>query len=414
MFLASTLSFGMRKFLGPGVLFAATAIGVSHLVQSTRAGAEYGWSFIWIILLANLIKFPFFEFGTRYANATGESLIEGYQKLGKWAVYLYSLVTLAAIFTVTGAVSIVTAGLFAQLTGWEGSFGLLTAGVFLLCFIWLALGKYKFLDRSIKLIIGLLFLSTIAAFITTAWKTGFHWEWQSNPNFTQQVDLAFTMALVGWMPTAVDLSVWNSIWTVDKMKVDDIGRNKKEVLRDFHLGYWISAVSALLFLGIGTMLMYNSPEELPSQAIAFTGSLIDLYTTALGPNLRILIVVAATAAMFSTTLSVFDGYGRTLNRLVKAFHPKWNLPYAVTVFVVSIGGWFLVTAYQSHMTTLVQFAMLISLVVAPFVGFLNFKLVLSKEFPESHRPNLGMRVWASIGLLCLVILSLGYVIALFQ
>ncbi|NVK27203.1 MAG: divalent metal cation transporter, partial [Flavobacteriia bacterium] len=81
----------MRKYLGPGILFAATAIGVSHLVQSTRAGADYGWSFLWIILIANVLKFPFFEFGTRYANATGESLIEGYKKLGTWAVVLYAL-----------------------------------------------------------------------------------------------------------------------------------------------------------------------------------------------------------------------------------------------------------------------------------------------------------------------------------
>ena len=30
----------LLKTLGPGTLFASTAIGVSHLVQSTRAGAE--------------------------------------------------------------------------------------------------------------------------------------------------------------------------------------------------------------------------------------------------------------------------------------------------------------------------------------------------------------------------------------
>jgi len=30
------------KKLGPGLLFAGAAIGVSHLVQSTRAGADFG------------------------------------------------------------------------------------------------------------------------------------------------------------------------------------------------------------------------------------------------------------------------------------------------------------------------------------------------------------------------------------
>ena len=61
----------LLKALGPGILFASTCIGVSHLVQSTRAGAVYGFDLIWIILLANLFKYPFFEYASRYANATG-------------------------------------------------------------------------------------------------------------------------------------------------------------------------------------------------------------------------------------------------------------------------------------------------------------------------------------------------------
>ena len=48
------------KKLGPGLLFAGAAIGVSHLVQSTRAGADYGFTLIWALILANIIKYPFF------------------------------------------------------------------------------------------------------------------------------------------------------------------------------------------------------------------------------------------------------------------------------------------------------------------------------------------------------------------
>ena len=47
------MTFKLSK-LGPGLLFAGAAIGVSHLVQSTRAGAEYGWGLIWALLLINL------------------------------------------------------------------------------------------------------------------------------------------------------------------------------------------------------------------------------------------------------------------------------------------------------------------------------------------------------------------------
>jgi len=97
------------KNFGPGLLFAGAAIGVSHLVQSTRAGADFGLGIIWALLLVNLFKYPFFQFGPRYATATGESLLEGYLKLGKGVLTVYFIISLATIFTIQTAVTIVTA-----------------------------------------------------------------------------------------------------------------------------------------------------------------------------------------------------------------------------------------------------------------------------------------------------------------
>ena len=86
------------KKLGPGLLFAGAAIGVSHLVQSTRAGANFGFGLLWALLLVNLFKYPFFQFGPRYAMATGESLIDGYKQLGKAVLIAYFLLTFATMF----------------------------------------------------------------------------------------------------------------------------------------------------------------------------------------------------------------------------------------------------------------------------------------------------------------------------
>ena len=103
--------------LGPGLLFAGAAIGVSHLVQSTRAGAEFGFGLIWALLLVHLFKYPFFQFGPRYAAATGETLLDGYRKLGKGVLIAYYLLNFATMFTIQAAVTIVTAGLASQLFG---------------------------------------------------------------------------------------------------------------------------------------------------------------------------------------------------------------------------------------------------------------------------------------------------------
>ncbi|MEJ2186296.1 MAG: divalent metal cation transporter, partial [Gemmatimonadota bacterium] len=96
------------KSFGPGLLWAGAAIGVSHLVQSTRAGAEAGFALAGIILLALILKYPFFEYGPRYAAATGTSLVEGYGRIGRWAVWLYLLITLVTSVIVDGAIILFT------------------------------------------------------------------------------------------------------------------------------------------------------------------------------------------------------------------------------------------------------------------------------------------------------------------
>ena len=85
------------KKLGPGLLFAGAAIGVSHLVQSTRAGADFGFGLVWALVLIHIVKYPFFQFGPRYATATGESLLDGYKKLGKGVLVAYFILNIATV-----------------------------------------------------------------------------------------------------------------------------------------------------------------------------------------------------------------------------------------------------------------------------------------------------------------------------
>ena len=103
--------------LGPGLLFAGAAVGVSHLVQSTRAGADFGWGFLWALILVNLFKYPFFQYGPRFTVATKKSLLDGYMELGKGYLRAYFFLNIGTMFTIQTAVTIVTAGLASQVFG---------------------------------------------------------------------------------------------------------------------------------------------------------------------------------------------------------------------------------------------------------------------------------------------------------
>ncbi len=100
--------------LGPGILLAATAIGVSHLVQSVQAGGKYGLLFICFIIFAHIIKYPFFEIAARYSSVTKRSLLHGYNSLNKNYLIIYLIITLISIFTFLAAVTVVAAGIFCQ------------------------------------------------------------------------------------------------------------------------------------------------------------------------------------------------------------------------------------------------------------------------------------------------------------
>ena len=63
------------KISGPGLLFASTAIGVSHLIQSTRAGADFGLMIIGFVVTLATMWFTL-KADIAYAATQPEPVIE--------------------------------------------------------------------------------------------------------------------------------------------------------------------------------------------------------------------------------------------------------------------------------------------------------------------------------------------------
>ena len=202
--------------LGPGLLFAGAAIGVSHLVQSTRAGADFGFGLLWALLLVNFFKYPFFQFGPRFALATGESLLSGYAKLGKAVIVTYFILSLTTMFTIQTAVTIVTAGIAVELFGISTNIVYCGVAITFICSSLLFLGRFRLLDRGMKIIIFILSVSTIiATFLAFDQSKEIEWT-QVLPS--SSTGFAFLIAFMGWMPGPLDISVWHSLWSLEKKK----------------------------------------------------------------------------------------------------------------------------------------------------------------------------------------------------
>lgn len=409
------------KTLGPGLLYAGAAVGVSHLVQSTRAGAQFGFELAFVLILANLIKYPFFEFGPRYASATGKSLIDGYQKTGRWAVHLYSILTLTTMFAIQAAVTVVTAGLVGNIFHSSLNYIQLSAIILVVIAILLFIGRYSLLDNLIKYIIILLAISTLLAVIFATSKgvdTAKFEGWQFHIN--NPANLIFLVAFIGWMPAPIDISVWHSLWSQAKNEEMKEKSSLKQSLLDFNIGYIGTIFLALGFLTLGALIMFGSGEELSSKGVVFSGQLISMYTTSLGNWAYWIIAVAALTTMFSTTLTVFDAYPRVIQSLTPIYFPKQKdkstqqKTYWIAAIILFAGTLALMQVSKgkenSAMTSLINLATHLSFVTAPLFAVLNLLAVKNKQLDPEFRPKKAYLVFSYICLVVLTAFSIYYIV----
>ena len=402
---------GLRKFLksfGPGLLWAGSAIGVSHLVQSTRAGAVSGFALAGVIVFALALKYPFFEFGPRYAAATGESLVEGYHRVGRWAVWLYFVIILSTVVITNAAIILFTSSLFQYALGTSISPVLASAIVYGGCGILLWIGHFKALDMSIKIVLLLLAISTLIAASVVIPRADFS-------NFSlipmapagSTVGLAFLLALAGWMPSDIAISVYSSLWTLAKDKASGVRASVATARLDFKIAYGATAVLAFAFLTLGAGVMYGSGETFSSAGAVFSTQLIDLYVRTLGDWTRPIMIITALTAMFSTALTVMDGYPRVIDRTIKVIMIKdpaktanapISRPYWIALIAIGVAMTALLAVFVTSLTQMVDFVTIVAFLTGPILGFLNLKVITSPAVPKEHQPGKAMLAYAYFGL----------------
>ena len=413
---------GFSKTAGPGVLFACTAIGVSHLVQSTRAGADFGLMMLGFVILITVVKYPFFEYGSRYANSTQTSIIDGYKKLGRFALWLYFILTIASMFFVTGAVGFVTAGFFENLFGIDFLGEWTIVILFIVCVGILIIGKYTILDSLIKIIAVVLLVSTVFAFLFALYNGPVEPIFGFEPKELWDVSgIFFLLALMGWMPMAIDLSSWNSLWTLERMKQTDYKPKLKETLLEFRLAYLITGILAVMFVVLGTFIFYGTGQELPNNNSDFAHKVVTLYTETIGDWSYVIITASAFTVMFGTIIAVFDGYSRSLQRTVELIftekedksQTKFRPFYAVFLTLLATGSLIVIFQFENNLKDLVDFATVLSFVIAPVIAIFNFRLVTGKFLPREHQPSVFLRSLSFAGIIFLSCFALFFLVTKF-
>lgn len=402
----------MFQSLGPGILFAASAIGTSHLVQSTRAGADYGLWMIWVLLAIFIVKYPFFEFAPRYTVAARESIVSGYLRIGRWALALFLTASLLTMFTTVAAVTLFTASLAAVMVPIGVPVEVWSAIILVLVSALLIAGRYAVMDKVVKAMVLILFMATFFAvgivFGRPVPPEATHW-W---PQSIDPVMVAFTVALIGWMPIGLEISVFHSAWTMSRAKETGRLPTFREARWDFLIGYGACLVLAVMFLLLGVFVFFGHDGVFTAGTGVFARALFGAYQDIFGGWIAMVVKVAALAAMLSTVIALTDAYPRTWRLAAEALAPEMErfhgLLYLVLIVILCLGGFLIIIWFSADLPVLIDLAMTISFVGAPVIACLNFRAVHLSHVDPALRPGPAMRLYAAICLILLTALALGY------
>jgi Mn2+/Fe2+ NRAMP family transporter len=407
------LRFG--KTLGPGLIWAMVAIGQTHVILATYSGARFGFALLWVIVLAHILTYPVFEYGPRYAVATGESLLDAYTRLRKLRIFMiifFGFLLLTVPFLIMASLLSVTASVLHA--AWEGvSFGwwavIITVGTGALTFA----GRYKGLELLCIAMSGVLLIATVVAFCLRPPNPGELAAGALIPVIPAAS--ALTLVALMRMPTDAAASIMHSVWAVKKrdewIAGEGLQAGLKKSLLDLRIGFAFSFVIAVIFVSLGAVVLH--PRGVDLEGIDLAKTLSKIYTETVGPWAFPLFIGTAFIAVWGSFYTNVDGVPRMVEQLWNAATKKGatsGFPWLRVGYTIALltGGLVLTTVMESP-APLVLLAVSVGLIGYPMTYILNIYAVtrmVDKEFRPS-RLNLALAclgvAYAFVGMTLLVL-----------
>ncbi|MFC8196485.1 Nramp family divalent metal transporter [Streptomyces sp. NPDC060006] len=149
------------KYIGPGIVVAATGVGAGDLVATLIAGSNFGYTLLWAAVIGCLVKISLAEAAGRWHLSTGRTLFDGWASLGRWTSWFFGVYVVIWGF-VYGAAAMSSSGLPLQalfpdvmdLKWWA-----ILTGLVGLVFVWF--NKYAVFEKVMTVLVGVMFVVTV-------------------------------------------------------------------------------------------------------------------------------------------------------------------------------------------------------------------------------------------------------------
>lgn len=285
--------------LGPGLLLAATGVGVGDMVSSTIAGAEYGLTLVWALVLGVAVKFAITEGGARWQLATGTTLLEGWRDqlpsvllLGFFVYFVvWSYMVSSAL---VAASALVPAAVIPSVS-------LKTWGVVhaVAAFVLVYIGRYERFLSIIKWFVGVKFGALVVAVLMIVFWSGADW---TATGARTEFSTAYVLSLVGGVGGTVTLlsygywmkeQGWGGVARVPSARAD------------------LTVSFSLVFIFCISMMFLSTQIEWPGEILDEGPRICLLLADRIGEEVgqagRAIFLLGFWGAAFGSVLGVFHG-----------------------------------------------------------------------------------------------------------
>jgi Mn2+/Fe2+ NRAMP family transporter len=384
------------KLIGPGIILAAAAIGSGELILTPRAGALYGLSIAWIIVVSVVYKLALTLGLARYTIATGEDIFVGFSRLPGpryWFVWIMAVIYLLGAVGYAGISLACGSALYAlfpslSMVQWA-------VIVVVLAYILLLSGSYGHVEKasfflSFVLIVGILYsLAALRPDVT--------WFFRGLAPRLPAGSGQTAVSLLGWTAGGTSTLIY-SFWILEK----GIGKGKSEeksfkgwfslIRLDAGMSYFLMALISFSFLTIGVLVLSTAGPHggplIPAREET-TAVLSRLLTVATGSQTKFVFLVAAFAILYSTVIGLVDGKSRALRSAIRMILPQSKRISDKNMYRIFATLMCLVIFAFLFTKRPVVLIVLISAIEAPVLSISAIVLIylLGKKLPRVLRPG---------------------------
>jgi Mn2+/Fe2+ NRAMP family transporter len=291
------------KYIGPGIVVAATGVGAGDLVATLIAGSNFGYTLLWAAVIGCVVKISLAEAAGRWHLSTGRTLFDGWASLGRWTTWFFVVYVVVWGF-VYGAAAMSSSGLplqalFPDVMGLKW-WAMLT-GVVGLVFVWF--NKYDVFEKVMTVLVGVMFVVTVYLAIRVTPNLGDAFAGLLPVLPDEKDSILNTLGLIGGVGGTITLAAYG--YWVNAKGWTNAGWMK--VMRfDNRVAYLTTGIFVIAMLFVGAELLHSAGVAIASGDKGLI-QLGDILEKEYGDATAKLFLIGFFATSFTSLIGVWHG-----------------------------------------------------------------------------------------------------------